>query len=116
MNRIDDMVYTAEDIKAWMKKNKRLIGAGIIALGSGVLAYRLGLPVAEEHYIRFINDHVIKEAGKKGGQAFYEWMADNVPKAADLCDEFVDSNPDASKVSDYFMKHNYTIIMTDKLV
>ena len=42
--------------------------------------------------------------GKLGAYAMYDWMCDYTPDAAKMCDAFVENNPGAKAVSDYFYK------------
>lgn len=48
---------------------------------------------------------IVEKSGRIGAFSFYNWMAERVPEALKLCDEFSDKHPDLSNIRDYFMKN-----------
>lgn len=48
---------------------------------------------------------IVEKSGQLGAFSFYDWMAERVPEALKLCDEFSDKHPDLSNIRDYFMKN-----------
>ena len=48
---------------------------------------------------------IVEKSGRIGAFSFYDWMAERVPEALKLCDEFSDKHPELSNVRDYFMKN-----------
>lgn len=48
---------------------------------------------------------IIEKSGRIGAFSFYDWMAERVPEALKLCDEFSDKHPELSNIRDYFMKN-----------
>lgn len=48
---------------------------------------------------------IVEKSGRIGAFSFYDWMAERVPEALKLCDEFSDKHPDLSNIRDYFMKN-----------
>ena len=48
---------------------------------------------------------IVEKSGRLGAFSFYDWMAERVPEALKLCDEFSDKYPELSNIRDYFMKN-----------
>ena len=48
---------------------------------------------------------IVEKSGRIGAFSFYDWMAERVPEALKLCDEFSDKHPELSNIRDYFMKN-----------
>ena len=48
---------------------------------------------------------IVEKSGRLGAFSFYDWMAEKVPEALKLCDEFSDKHPELSNIRDYFMKN-----------
>ena len=48
---------------------------------------------------------IVEKSGRIGAFSFYDWMAERVPEALKLCDEFSDKHPDLSNIRDYFMEN-----------
>ena len=71
------------------------------------LGFRSGWNACDEHIgavLKKVLPDFVDKCGSKGAFAFYDWMAERVPEALKLCDEFSDKHPDLSDVREYFMK------------
>ena len=71
------------------------------------LGFKSGWDACDKHIgavLKKVLPDFVEKCGCKGAFAFYDWMAEKVPEAAELCNEFQNAYPDLSDVREYFMK------------
>lgn len=91
--------------KAYEHRRSILIGAAAGTLY--YLGFKSGWNACDKRCSEMLDaamPKIVDRYGKTGAFAFYDWMTDKVPEAAKLCDAFIDANPNAETVRDYFIK------------